>query len=120
MAWYSEGGPIAVRFAVAGHGSVRGLVLYGTAAHRPPPRVMEQLRAAVGAWGTGASIALFAPSQAGDPAARQAQARFERASASPAMARDLVESLLLTDVERLLLAAGPQPRHRRGRARPGH
>ena len=63
---------------------------------------MEQLRAAVGAWGTGASIALFAPSQAGDPAARQAQARFERASASPAMARDLVESLLLTDVERLL------------------
>ena len=99
---YSEGGPIAVRFAMAGHGSVRGLVLYGTAAHRPPPRVMEQLRAAVGAWGTGASIALFAPSQAGDPAARQAQARFERASASPAMARDLVESLLLTDVERLL------------------
>jgi pimeloyl-ACP methyl ester carboxylesterase len=99
---YSEGGPIAVRFAVAGHGSVRGLVLYGAAAHRPPPRVMEQLRAAAAAWGTGASIALFAPSQAGDPAARQAQARFERASASPAMARDLVESLLLTDVERLL------------------
>jgi pimeloyl-ACP methyl ester carboxylesterase len=52
--------------------------------------------------GTGASIALFAPSQAGDPAARQAQARFERASASPAMARALVESLALTDVERLL------------------
>ena len=142
---YSEGGPIAVRFAVAGHGSVRGLVLYGTAAHRPPPRVMEQLRAAVGAWGTGASIALFAPSQAGNPAARQAQARFERASASPAIARDLVESLLLTDVERLLPGVSvptlvvhrtqdivpveeghrPPPTvrervYRRGRARPGH
>lgn len=99
---YSEGGPIAVRFAVARRGPVRGLVLYGTAAHRPPPRAMEQLRAAVAAWGTGASIALFAPSQAGDPAARQAQARFERAAASPAMARALVESLVLTDVERLL------------------
>jgi len=24
---YSEGGPIAVRFAVTGHGSVRGLIL---------------------------------------------------------------------------------------------
>lgn len=57
---------------------------------------------AAAAWGTGASIALFAPSQADDPAARKAQARFERESASPAMARALVESLMLTDVERLL------------------
>jgi len=63
---------------------------------------MEQLRAAAAAWGTGASIGLFARSQADDPAARQAQARFERGSASPAMARALVESLMLTDVEHLL------------------
>jgi DNA-binding CsgD family transcriptional regulator len=99
---YSEGGPIAVRYAVTRHGSVRGLILYGTAAHRPPPWAMEQLRAAAAAWGTGASIGLFARSQAEDPAARQAQARFERESASPAMARALVESLMLADVESLL------------------
>jgi pimeloyl-ACP methyl ester carboxylesterase/DNA-binding CsgD family transcriptional regulator len=99
---YSEGGPIAVRFAVTRPGLVRGLILYGTAAHRPPPWAMGQLRAAAAAWGTGASIELFARSQADDLAARTAQARFERASASPAMARALVESVLLTDVEPLL------------------
>lgn len=99
---YSEGGPIAVRFAVTRHGSVRGLILFGAAAHRPPPWAMEQLRAAAAAWGTGASIGLFARSQADDPAARKAQARFERESASPAMARALIESLMLTDVEGLL------------------
>jgi DNA-binding CsgD family transcriptional regulator len=63
---------------------------------------MEQLRMAAAAWGTGASIELFARSQADDPEARREQARFERASASPAMARALVESLTLIDVESLL------------------
>jgi pimeloyl-ACP methyl ester carboxylesterase/DNA-binding CsgD family transcriptional regulator len=99
---YSEGGPIAVRFAVTHQKSVRGLILYGTSAHKPPPWAMEQLRTAAAAWGTGASIELFARSQADDPGARRVQARFERASASPAMARALVESLSLTDVEGLL------------------
>jgi pimeloyl-ACP methyl ester carboxylesterase/DNA-binding CsgD family transcriptional regulator len=99
---YSEGGSIAVRFAVTHDESVRGLILYGASAHRPPPWAMEQLRMAAAAWGTGASIELFARSQAGDPAARSEQARFERASASPAMARALVESLTLVDVESLL------------------
>jgi pimeloyl-ACP methyl ester carboxylesterase/DNA-binding CsgD family transcriptional regulator len=99
---FSEGGSIAVRFAVTHHESVRGLILYGAAAHRPPPWAMEQLRMAAAAWGTGASIELFARSQADDPGARREQARFERASASPAMARALVESLTLVDVESLL------------------
>lgn len=99
---YSEGGSIAVRFAVTHDESVRGLILYGASAHRPPPWAMEQLRMAAAAWGTGASIELFARSQAGDPGARSEQARFERASASPAMARALVESLTLVDVESLL------------------
>jgi len=99
---FSEGGSIAVRFAVAHQEAVRGLILYGASAHRPPPWAMDQLRAAAAAWGTGASIELFAPSQAADPAARRDQARFERAAASPAMARALVESLILTDVAGLL------------------
>jgi pimeloyl-ACP methyl ester carboxylesterase/DNA-binding CsgD family transcriptional regulator len=99
---FSEGGSIAVRFAVTHHESVRGLILYGASAHRPPPWAMEQLRLAAAAWGTGASIELFARSQADDPGARREQARFERASASPAMARALVQSLTLVDVESLL------------------
>ena len=57
---------------------------------------------AAAVWGTGASIELFARSQADDPRARRGQARFERASASPAMARALAESLMLVDVESLL------------------
>jgi pimeloyl-ACP methyl ester carboxylesterase/DNA-binding CsgD family transcriptional regulator len=99
---FSEGGSIVVRFAVTHHESVRGLILYGTSAHSPPPWAMEQLRMAAAAWGTGASIELFARSQADDPGARREQARFERASASPALARALVESLMLVDVESLL------------------
>ncbi|MGB6582511.1 MAG: alpha/beta fold hydrolase [Streptosporangiaceae bacterium] len=99
---FSEGGSIAVRFAVTHHESVRGLILYGASAHRPPPWAMEQLRMAAAVWGTGASIELFARSQADDPRARREQARFERASASPAMARALAESLMLVDVESLL------------------
>ncbi len=99
---FSEGGSIAMRFAVTHQESVRGLILYGTSAHRPPPWAMDQLRMAAAAWGTGASIELFARSQADDPGARRAQARFERASASPAMARALVQSLMLVDVESLL------------------
>ena len=99
---YSEGGPIAVRFAVTGHGPVRGLILYGTAAHRPPPQVMEQLRAAAAALGTGASIALFAASQADD----RLRARPRLVSSAnlpvPPWPGALVESLMLTDVERLL------------------
>ncbi|HJY70475.1 MAG TPA: alpha/beta hydrolase, partial [Streptosporangiaceae bacterium] len=66
---FSEGGSIAIRFAVTHHESVRGLILYGTSAHRPPPWAMEQLRMAAAAWGTGASIELFARSQADDPGA---------------------------------------------------
>ena len=52
---FSEGGSIAVRFAVTHHESVRGLILYGASVHRPPPWAMEQLRAR---------------SQADDPGAR--------------------------------------------------
>lgn len=46
---FSEGGSIAVRFAVTHHESVRGLILYGASAHRPPPWAMEQLRMAAAA-----------------------------------------------------------------------
>lgn len=99
---YSEGGPIAIRFAAPRGTALSGLILYGTSAHNPPDWAMERLRAAVAAWGSGSTIDMFAPNLAVDPAARAARARFERASASPAMARALVEALLLTGAEQLL------------------
>jgi pimeloyl-ACP methyl ester carboxylesterase/DNA-binding CsgD family transcriptional regulator len=101
LAGISEGGPIAIRFA-AEHKSVAGLVLYGTSARRPPPWFVEKAGPAIAAWGTGASLGLFAPSLADDQSARAARARLERGSASPAMIREIVAASALIDVRPLL------------------
>jgi pimeloyl-ACP methyl ester carboxylesterase/DNA-binding CsgD family transcriptional regulator len=97
---FSEGGPIAIHMAVARPEVVRGLVLYGTSPRRPPTGAVEQLRAAVDHWGEGHTGPLFAPGE-GDHA-RSERAAFERAAASPAMARALVDSLAKVDVTDLL------------------
>jgi pimeloyl-ACP methyl ester carboxylesterase/DNA-binding CsgD family transcriptional regulator len=97
---FSEGGPIAIQLAVARPEMVRGLVLYGTSPLPPPGWAVEQLRAAVDHWGEGHTGPLFAP---GEPEhARGDRGAFERASASPAMARALVDSLANVDVTGLL------------------
>ena len=58
-------------------------------------------------WGQGDSLRLVAPTLAGE-LARHDRAAFERASASPAMIRALVESLTVTDVRsRLASVAVP-------------
>ena len=58
---------------------------------------MRQLRLMARQWGRGDSLGMFAPTLAGE-LARHDRAVFERASASPAMIRALVESLTVTDV----------------------
>jgi len=58
---------------------------------------MRQLRLMARQWGQGDSLGMFAPTLAGE-LARHDRAAFERASASPAMIRALVESLTGTDV----------------------
>jgi pimeloyl-ACP methyl ester carboxylesterase/DNA-binding CsgD family transcriptional regulator len=94
---YSDGGPTAIALAAAHPRLVRALILYGTSPRRPPGPVMRQLRAMARQWGQGDSMAMFAPTLAGD-LARHDRAAFERASASPAMIRALIESLTGTDV----------------------
>jgi len=94
---FSDGGPIAISLAAAHRRSVRALILYGTSPRRPPVTVMRQLRAMARHWGQGDSLAMFAPTLAGE-LARHDRAAFERASASPAMIRALVESLADSDV----------------------
>jgi pimeloyl-ACP methyl ester carboxylesterase/DNA-binding CsgD family transcriptional regulator len=94
---FSDGGPIAITLAAAHPRSVRGLILYGTSPRNPPGWVMRQLRQMTRGWGQGDSLALFAPTLAGE-LARNDRAVFERASASPGMIRALVESLTVTDV----------------------
>jgi class 3 adenylate cyclase len=49
-------------------------------------------------WGQGATIEIFSPSMAGDPRAREFQARFERQAASPMRVQQLFEMFLDTDV----------------------
>ena len=67
-------------------------------------------------WGQGATIDIFSPSLADDPAAREAQARYERQAASPMRARQLLEMFLDTDVrDALPLIQTPTlVMHRRG------
>jgi pimeloyl-ACP methyl ester carboxylesterase/DNA-binding CsgD family transcriptional regulator len=94
---FSDGGPVAIALAAAHRRSVRALILYGTSPRNPPGPVMRQLRAMARQWGQGDSLAIFAPTLAGE-LAHHDRAVFERASASPAMIRALVESLTHTDV----------------------
>jgi pimeloyl-ACP methyl ester carboxylesterase/DNA-binding CsgD family transcriptional regulator len=94
---YSEGGPIAIRYAALHPRSVRALVLYGTASRSPPGWAMKQMRSMVVHWGEGRSVDIFAPSANSD-AERNERAALERGAASPAMARALVEALAETDV----------------------
>ncbi|HTU05224.1 MAG TPA: alpha/beta fold hydrolase [Trebonia sp.] len=94
---YSDGGPAAITLAADRPRSVRALVLYGASPRNPPGWAMRRLRAMTRNWGRGDSLAMFAPTLAGE-LARHDRAAFERASASPAMIRALVESLADTDV----------------------
>jgi pimeloyl-ACP methyl ester carboxylesterase/DNA-binding CsgD family transcriptional regulator len=94
---FSDGGPIAITLAAGHPRSVRGLILYGTSPRRPPATVMRRLRGMARQWGSGDSVAMFSPTLAGEMA-RHDRAAFERASASPAMIRALVDSLTETDV----------------------
>lgn len=97
---YSEGGPVAIRFA-AGH-LVCGLVLYGTAVRPPPPEQRVELDVVFAQWGTGRSLDTFAPSQAENPEARRIAALIERSAASPAMAGHLLAALTDGEAEGLL------------------
>jgi pimeloyl-ACP methyl ester carboxylesterase len=77
---FSEGGPLAIRFAAAHR--VSGLVLYGTSVRPPTPEARAELDLVLRGWGSGRSLDTFAPSLAADPAARRITASLERAAAS--------------------------------------
>jgi len=101
---YSDGGPTAIAFAVDAPERTARLVLYGTSARPPPLWFRDRFRELLADWGQGASLDVFAPSLASESSdlEREAAGAFERAGASPAMARALLEALVRTDVRRLL------------------
>jgi pimeloyl-ACP methyl ester carboxylesterase len=96
----SEGGPMAMLFAVTYPDRVDGLILDGTASILVPrgetPEARDERLALrelwLERWGTDESLTLaaMAPSVAADPWYREWQPRYERQSASPAALRDLV------------------------------
>lgn len=105
----SEGATMCVLFAATYPQRTSALVLWGAMARSTaapdypwaPEReaVVEAQQELVGPmWGQGATIDIFSPSMAGEPRARELQARFERQAASPMRASQLFEMFLDTDV----------------------
>jgi DNA-binding CsgD family transcriptional regulator/alpha-beta hydrolase superfamily lysophospholipase len=92
---FSEGGPLAIRYALT-H-PVTGLILYGTSTRPPKPDEAKVLHDLLEHWGEGRSLDLFAPSSANDEASREITAAIERAGASPAMIRHVMGGVSLAD-----------------------
>ncbi|WP_407120406.1 alpha/beta fold hydrolase [Bradyrhizobium sp. STM 3561] len=103
----SEGGAMSVLFAATYPERTRALALYGTYGHfrswvLPPDRIEGALERMEKAWGTGESLALFAPSVAADEKFRQSWARFERLGASPSAVVALMRMNSEIDVRPIL------------------
>lgn len=110
----SEGGPMSLLFAATHPDRVRSVVLYGvsprfSAAPDWPygfsPVEQAQLRRELEEeWGSGALMGIFAPTEAGNEAARQAWARAQRSGASPTMGLAVWDAMMATDCRDILPA----------------
>ena len=103
----SEGGVMSMLFAATYPERTQALVLCGTYAHYHsyvlPPEAFEAfLERVEKSWGTGASLAAFAPSKVSDQSFRQWWARFERMSASPSAVLALMRLNSGIDVRHVL------------------
>jgi class 3 adenylate cyclase len=108
----SEGGLMASLFAAAHPQRVVALALYGTspkfAASDDWPwgwkreEIDHWFDDLERNWGQGALLSLFAPSQAGDPRALDLWGRYQRAGASPAMGRAVLEALVDIDCREIV------------------
>ena len=103
----SEGGQLAVLFAATYPERCRALVLYGAFARFswwiPTAEGLAALLEYIEkAWGTGRSLAMFAPSHQNDPALQQWWGRDERLGASPAAAIALMRMNSQIDISDIL------------------
>jgi class 3 adenylate cyclase len=113
---FSEGGPVCALFAATWPERTSALVLYGTYAHGRPSeeevlaegvsledydRVATGFTDVVAHWGEGRLGRLIAPTATGE-LQRRFWGVFERAGASPAMARALIEASMRADVTSVL------------------
>ena len=109
----SEGGPLAVLFAATYPERVAALALYGSTARFRcddgyegwNEEALESIKAEIDRnWGAGAMLEHFAPSVAQDPAMQEVWGRFQRASASPSMAKAVIDAWFGIDVREILPA----------------
>ena len=110
----SEGGPMSILFAATFPDQVRSMVLYGTAARFsqdlpdfpwgfPPGFVeLDGVEAFDEHWGQGISADAMFGEAANSPGVRDMMGRYERASASPAMAGMLMKAFAAIDVRDIL------------------
>jgi class 3 adenylate cyclase len=95
----SEGGPLSILFAAQNPDRVQSLILYGTFSKGSllGGSLIDAFEDAIDHWGSGRTAAIF--SSSGESTVRKRLAAvFERASASPGMARALVDSVRSADV----------------------
>lgn len=99
----SEGGPLSILFAAQNPERVQSLILYGTFAKGSliGGDLIDAFDSAIANWGSGRTAAIFS-SEGDSPVRRRLAAVFERASASPGMARALVDSVRTADVSSAL------------------
>ncbi len=103
----SEGGPMSILFAATYPQRTRALVLYGAYAHfhswvLSAQQVEAFVASAEDNWGTGSSLASFAPNMVSNERFRAWWARFERLGTSPAGAIALARMNALIDVRDVL------------------
>jgi class 3 adenylate cyclase/pimeloyl-ACP methyl ester carboxylesterase len=123
----SEGATMCMLFAASYPERTMALVLWGAMARStadvdfpwaPEREAVQEANDELVAplWGQGATIEIFSPSLADNPAAREFQARFERQAASPMRVQQLVEMFLDTDVRSALplIQSPTKVLHRRG------
>jgi class 3 adenylate cyclase len=110
----SEGGPMALLYASSRPERATALVLYGATPRfmRAPDwpwgwsvaQYTDMLAEVDRDWGQGALFDHYAASCAHDPVAREQFGRYQRASASCAMARAVLEAFALTDCRHIVPA----------------
>jgi len=103
----SEGGAMSMLFAATYPDRTRALVLYGAFGHffswvTPPDQLEAFLERLEKNWGTGETLASFAPNLLFDDAYKRRYARFERLSASPSSATALIRMNSEIDVRPIL------------------
>jgi class 3 adenylate cyclase len=110
----SEGGPMSLLFAATYPERISHLIIYGSFARvetapdyfpdlQPKfDQTMAGFRDMLDHWGEGRMIDFFAPTLAGSATVRSAYGLFERAAASPAMVRAVMEAVQQIDIRAVL------------------